>query len=366
MGASLIVQAKGRRLVPLFQAASALCLAASVVLFVLHFSGASQSSAKTARSAQPASVPEPVRAIVRVGDPDSVFDPSRYDENFPKIKEWVKAGVAGGIPPRRDRPPTVDVRLGDDIQKAIDSAAEKGGVVQLDSGTFKLSKSLNLKSNVILRGNGVESTVLEMPLAAKKGDDFCALKLYNIRRAGLEDFTLRFPAEWDLQAIKMNMNFGIALQLSEDCWVDNCRIAYCDSFALSVSRCKRVTLRDILVRGAVNRTGSAFNFSVIDNQGVLGTNLAVFDTRYFSLGWNKNSVFLNCYLHKDVLIECKPEELEETLLEGFDKYHSAAPKYRRPEPRHGTYYPVTGMAKSADQLEQLYGKNYIERSPGDF
>jgi len=365
MADTLIVHARTRRAPAALYILSALCLAASVVLFALHFYG-TPSSENPAEKTVGIPVRAPEKEIARAGDPGSAFDAARYDTAFPKMQEWARAGVKGGIPLRRDTPASVQLSPGDDIQAAIDSVSKSGGVVLLGAGTYKLTARVELKSNVVLRGESVDTTIIEMPLAVKKEDVFGAVRLNNTSRAGLEDFTLRFPAEWNLQEVKINLNTGISVWKCTDCWVDNIRINYCDSFALSVQHSKQITLRDILVRGPVNRTGTAFLFDIKINEKVLGVNLTLFDLQYFGLGWNKSCVFLNCYLHKDVRIECKQEELDEVLLEGFNMHHSTAPKYRRPETKFGTYYPVTGVAKTADELYELYGKSYAERAPGDF
>jgi hypothetical protein len=36
----------------------------------------------------------------QIGDVGQVFDETRFVPRFPEMKEWAKAGVQGGIPPR--------------------------------------------------------------------------------------------------------------------------------------------------------------------------------------------------------------------------------------------------------------------------
>jgi polygalacturonase len=47
------------------------------------------------------------------------------------------------------------------IQAAIDLLASTGGAVILSDGTFMMSNQISLVSNIILRGQGMEETLLK-------------------------------------------------------------------------------------------------------------------------------------------------------------------------------------------------------------
>lgn len=84
----------------------------------------------------------------------STLDPAR-------ATDWSTAGVVGGLPTTRTQcGPTINAYTGTAaaINSAI-SACTAGHYVLLNAGTFNLSTSIVLKSNVTLRGQGM-STIL--------------------------------------------------------------------------------------------------------------------------------------------------------------------------------------------------------------
>lgn len=150
--------------------------------------------------------------VARPGDPGLVFDESRYDPRFPEMREYARAGVEGGIPPR-DATPLVatlapvagDDDFGDDLQAAIDAAAAAGGgVVLLGDGTYPLRSAVEMRSGVILRGSSRAGTRLESYLRYRGNSS--ANKTFTIRfddvtDAGLEDLTLRFRVDHNGQPV---------------------------------------------------------------------------------------------------------------------------------------------------------------------
>ena len=107
------------------------------------------------------------------------------------IREWNTAGKSGGIPD--DLPVVVTVSPGDDIQAAINAAAAQGGgVVLLEEGTYRVNESINLKSDVVLRGADREKTVIESTIRSNDGD--ATIELDNLKNAGIENLTLDYVA----------------------------------------------------------------------------------------------------------------------------------------------------------------------------
>src|ERR1051325_6524701 len=87
-----------------------------------------------------------------------LIDPSR-------AIDWSQSGVPGGIPNRTTICATIDASTFGNgssnavsgIQSALNSCGS-GQVVKLSAGTFLISGSLTIPSNVTLRGSGPQST----------------------------------------------------------------------------------------------------------------------------------------------------------------------------------------------------------------
>ena len=95
----------------------------------------------------------------RIGDAGSVFDAGKYDGRFPDMKEWAKAGVEGGIPPRSESLVAARVKPGESIQEALDR--DSSGVVLVLNGIHTVKRTINVPSNVIVRGETRDGTILE-------------------------------------------------------------------------------------------------------------------------------------------------------------------------------------------------------------
>ncbi len=86
-----------------------------------------------------------------------------------RVVDWSAAGVIGGIPSRTTIYKTILASSygngSTDASSAINSAlyaCPAGQVVELSSGTFKIGSTIEVPSNVTLRGSGPQSTVLSM------------------------------------------------------------------------------------------------------------------------------------------------------------------------------------------------------------
>ncbi|MEL6640928.1 MAG: glycosyl hydrolase family 28-related protein, partial [Pseudomonadota bacterium] len=104
------------------------------------------------------------------------------------IEEWNAAGKPGGIP---DVSVVRTVAPGEDIQAAIDAVhAAGGGAVLLEEGTHRVSQSINLKSNVVLRGEDRDKTVIESTIRSNDGDS--TIEMDNVTNGGVENLTLEY------------------------------------------------------------------------------------------------------------------------------------------------------------------------------
>ena len=255
---------------------------------------------------------------IRVGDPGSVFDPTKFDDRFPDMKEWAKAGVRGGIPFREDTRIAKRIKPGDDIQAAIDAAAKAGGgVVLLAPGTYPLREVIDMRSGVILRGADRDRTVLENHdrTAFRKERQILTLAFPEVRRAGVEDLTMVHAAvkaldpkvyegryENNHRGIK-DLHVGhVNIWMSEDCWIDNCRLLYAGTDPLIVWNSKHITLRDNLVSGSFNKgVGGNGYYMLRGSEYVLCFNETVKGLRHFTLqSGQKRSVVIDCDLETDL------------------------------------------------------------------
>jgi len=132
--------------------------------------------------------------IPEIGDSGWVFDNAGDDSRYPQIREWVKAGVRGGVPCAASQSIVETVSPGGNIQAAIDRASRKGGgVVVLRSGLHRIDQTINMKSQVILRGENRDATRLEVtmrnPWTGPKSKKW-AIHMRNLTGAGIENLTL--------------------------------------------------------------------------------------------------------------------------------------------------------------------------------
>jgi hypothetical protein len=88
-----------------------------------------------------------------------ILDPSR-------AVDWSTAGIPGGIPNRTTicatlSSPGATTDATSLIQNALNSCATNG-VVQLNTGTFRINSSISIPSNRVLRGSGPQQTILDL------------------------------------------------------------------------------------------------------------------------------------------------------------------------------------------------------------
>lgn len=113
------------------------------------------------------------------------------------MKEWAKAGVEGGIPSFEKVEVKRRITVADDLQKVIASvSASGGGKILLSSGDYLLKHTLNIPSNVILRGENRDSVRLLVDMHGyhfkTKKPLTAALSLDGVERVGIENLTLRY------------------------------------------------------------------------------------------------------------------------------------------------------------------------------
>lgn len=304
-----------------------------------------------------ATLPSYTRAEPRVGDRDSTPEPARFDSNYPDMKEWASAGVRGGIPPRDAIEPFKTLKPGDDIQAAINAAAkafasasdpkqpgnEKPVAVVLSAGTYSVKKPIDLRTGVVLRGQNKELAIIENSMRSQQlSADSFTLRLSKVRKAGIEDITIRHEEVARLglavyaervagpvnnpKDVKDLHVGGVKVERSEDCWIDNVNILHSGSHPLEAAG-KWISVRDVLIDGAFNKgeegapagSGNVY-FSV---SGGLFYNCTVKNTRHCLVMRDtltgedcKFNVILDCNFQGDVNFHGNRKDSGYNLFEG--------------------------------------------------
>jgi hypothetical protein len=264
------------------------------------------------------------------------------------MKEWAKAGVRGGIPGRAAARVIRTLKPGDNIQAAIDDAARAngGGAVALSPGVYNVSKRIELRSNVALRGDSKEArekVILENTMRSKQpGEAFFTVYFGDTKKAALEDLTIRHREVAKLGLVvyhektagpKNDVNGmtdlhvgGVLMERAEDCWIDNCQLLHSGTDPLDIQG-SHVTVRDTLIDGAFNKgdtggpAGSGnVTFSVTSG---LVYNTHVRNVRHCLVlrgalagGDCKYNVILDCNFDGDVNFHGNRPDRGHNLLEG--------------------------------------------------
>jgi hypothetical protein len=279
------------------------------------------------------------RADVRVGDVGSGADASRFDPNYPDMKEWAAAGVRGGIPGRAAAKVVRTLKPGDDIQAAIEQAAkaEGGGAVVLSPGVYPVSKRIDLRSNVTLRGESKEAkdkVVLENAMRSKQpGERFFTVYFGDTKKAALEDLTVRHrevarlgQVVYHEKAAGPNNDVngvadlhvgGVLMERAEDCWIDNVNMLHSGTDPLDAQG-SHLTVRDTLIDGAFNKG---------DTGGPAGSGTVSFSvTRGLMYNTHVRNV-RHCVVMRGALAgaECKYNVILDCNFDGDVNFHGNRP-----------------------------------------
>lgn len=310
----------------------------------------------------------------RVGDPGAVIDLGLLDRSFPDMTEWSKAGVEGGIPLRADVPIRIIINPGDDVQKAIDEAAQKQyGVVLLSPGRYVINKNIEMRSGVVLRGMDPNKCIIEISLLSEKRWDWTTygIVMRKCQWAGIEDLTIIHAAVADIplktyrgiysndtQDIR-NLHVGhVTVVNSLNCWVDNCRLFFSGTNPIQIWNSKHITNRNNVILESFNKGGKLNGYYLIEGSSyVLCCNEIISGIRHLSIqGGSKFNVVLNCYLEVDINFHGRDggHNLVEGCLIALPKYHIWSPvaSYRTPRGEGNILYNV-------ETFDKRGGKNYI-------
>lgn len=229
---------------------------------------------------------------LRVGDPGVQFDQSKMDENWPQMKEWITAGVRGGIPFIDKLKIKKSLKGGNsaDINKAIGKVAKNGGgAILLKNAIYQIDKQINLKSNVCLVGESRDGAICQIdaninennfginPNEKGAADDGNGAFKFDkgVKNSGLYRMTIKGgwgkpKFNWNVGSKKNNNelpdneNISIWFMGATDCWIDDITILNSADFPV---RCigKHITMRGLHVDGCFNKQGGCHGYFFLLN-----------------------------------------------------------------------------------------------------
>jgi len=262
------------------------------------------------------------------GDRGWAFDAEQYDARFPDMWHWAQAGVQCGIPGPDDFSVVDTLRPGEDLQDAIDNAAEQGGgILLLLPGVYPIHETLYLKDSIILRGASrskvVFSNQLRGPFFPSPFDNITGIRFHNIRWAGLENLTVKYevvdfqPVDYDYfdypwQKKTFRNNPGEDFQLyvtqvtfdhARNSWIRNCQILDSGTDPILVLESEHISITKTRVDGAYNKGGRGNGYFNIEQNSryVLLAEDTVRAIRHLAIqSGAKYNVLISNYLEVDV------------------------------------------------------------------
>ena len=231
-------------------------------------------------------------AQLKTGDPGVSFDSSKYDNRYPQIREWQKAGVRGGIPFLNQvkivKTLNSNIRSRD-INAAIQQASRAGehvGIL-LKNGTYTIDESIDMKSNVSLIGESRDG--VKCIITMNRGSGFCFNEIKNsgIYRLTIQGSWGKPKYDWNYgisanDELPNNDNISVKFRRSTDCWLDKVNIYDSGKDPVRVPS-NHITLRDLKVDGAHKKSGGAQGYFFIQGAYNLITGCQITHLRHISL-----------------------------------------------------------------------------------
>lgn len=242
----------------------------------------------------------------RAGDPGVEFDKSRFAPDYPQIREWVKAGVRGGIPFVNKLKIKETLESGassSTINAAIDKVARQGGgAVLLKKGIYNINAKVHMKSKVALVGEDRKETVCIINKEMTKGAafEFGANQAYSgIYRLTIKGGWLNKNGEnkplydWNVGSKEKNNeldgNNVISVSFvkdSHDCWIDDMDILNSADFPMR-SHGTHHTIRNVHVDGCFNKHGGCHGYFFLMDTYNLVTECYITHIRHISIQGEK-------------------------------------------------------------------------------
>jgi hypothetical protein len=243
------------------------------------------------------------------------------------LYEWQKAGVEGDISSLSSQNRTYKVKPGMNLQKMIDKAARKGGVILLSKGDYSIHQSIYLRSGVVLRGESKTDVRLLVKFKGQfwrvKGSKRVgALLMHGVERAGIENLTLKydavdfepnnpdsFDAPWKIDVFHRPEMRDTSLFVeqvwihqSRNCWIQDCRILWAGSDPIRITLSDHISCRRNYIDRCYNKNDGGMGYYNISNSRyVLVANDTVKRIRHFAIqNFSKYNVVINNYFEVDI------------------------------------------------------------------
>ncbi|WP_375324220.1 hypothetical protein [Flagellimonas sp. GZD32] len=250
-------------------------------------------------------------------------DASCMDSSYPSIYEFVTAGVQGGIPSNLEVKSTITPR--DNIQTAIDQVySQGGGTIILTPGTYSVTSTINMRSNVVLRGTSEDEVIIESHLRAPSGwnNKKNTFLFEDTSYSGLEHLTILFKVDgleprdrpslvdggWCSDCYTNDPDGYDDLHVrqvyfsgsSTNNWISHSRILKSGNDPISVSG-DHNTIRNTIIDQAYNKGGGGNGYVLITGDHNLFVNNTVKRIRHISIerGAEYNVIFKN-YIEVDI------------------------------------------------------------------
>ncbi|MET1260753.1 hypothetical protein ABV409_15500 [Flagellimonas sp. DF-77] len=232
---------------------------------------------------------------------DCMFaDTGCFDSSYPTMQEWANAGVNGGIPSNLTVVRTINTS--NNLQAIInDVHSNGGGVILMTEGTYSISQTLMMKSNVVLRGVDKESVIIESTV---RGDGQTSRSIYfdNVSNAGIENLTHFYRVDNCQITDRQELNDGAydsnlfqndpcgltnirvnAIEMdrsSSNNWIDNCNILESGSHPIDIEG-DHNTVRNCFIDRAYNKGPGGRGYVVTTGVGNLFVGNVIKRIRHF-------------------------------------------------------------------------------------
>lgn len=212
---------------------------------------------------------EPWETQVRIGDSNPRFDSNKLDANYPQMREWMKAGVEGGIPSLKSQLSKVTITFESgasvkDINGFLNSGDKYAPrIILLKNGNYTFDQQIRLYAQDVLIGESRDGVVVTL----KSNGGF---SYYNASKAGIRNLSIEGdyrsyppdPTVMEETLIGMNLakHATIEMKGAVNCYIDNVKMKNIASHAFVIGNTaqnngRNNTVRDLDVDGAYNKGG---------------------------------------------------------------------------------------------------------------
>lgn len=230
-----------------------------------------------------------------IGGPEAVADESKFDDNYPQMKEWLKAGVEGGIPSLSEQAVNVGKAFMpgssvSEIQRTLDENRYKTPfIVLLQNGEYNFGdKGIKIHSGQTVIGESRDGVIINVTNALLSP----VIDLKDAQNAGVRRLTVigKFrdgnPRPMDnWQVISGGDGKQVVINMRGDCrnsFVDDVYLKNSASHPICVGGAHN-TVRAAEIDGAWNKGGGFQGYFFIGGEYALITGCKVTNLRHFSM-----------------------------------------------------------------------------------